>query len=393
MKDKTALQESSQALFCSIADQLGTIESNKVLDIKKFNTYEDFKLKYNKIISSAHSRISTPAVSLKEIDDFLSKNKPWYISSVNIAVALVNQISFIDNDFKIKAPGYQNIFYFRGDSEIMGTISSIFKIANKAPITIKNQLKFGDINKWNPADIYFASDKAKSELKKELNKAESNQSSYNFINLNSITNSLIDSGDLLPLSLKLAPGTVKIERINFDKKKELEAIEDIKIVSVNDWKPYKIVKYPAKGETRDITVNLSNGGKIKMRHDPSTPSYKIEAVIDKASRGGSIGSMKMFCELMSFVDKSTSEKLLKAFNIAEQEFKKEIIILKNKKYEYDIFDYKRAQLSAMTITNAVNPILKNWYNQKNEKTTQFCKLVYLYTTARTQLSGKFVLAK
>jgi len=393
MADKTALQESSQALFCSIADQLGATESNKVLDIKKFNTYEDFKLKYNKIISSAHSRISTPAVSLKEIDDFLSKNKPWYISSVNIAVALVNQISFIDNDFKIKAPGYQNIFYFRGDSEIMGTISSIFKIANKAPITIKNQLKFGDINKWNPADIYFASDKAKSELKKELNKAESNQSSYNFINLNSVTSSLIDSGDLLPLSLKLAPGTVKIERINFDKKKELEAIKDIKITSVNDWKPFKIVKYPARGETRDITVNLSNGGKIKMRHDPSTPSYKIEAVIDTASRGGSIGSMKMFCELMSFVDKSTSEKLLKTFNKAEQEFKKEIVILKNKKYEYDIFDYKRAQLSAMTITNAVNPILKNWYNQKNEKTTQFCKLVYLYTTARTQLSGKFVLAK
>ena len=36
MADKTALQESSQALFCAIADFLGIDESNKLLDLKKF---------------------------------------------------------------------------------------------------------------------------------------------------------------------------------------------------------------------------------------------------------------------------------------------------------------------------------------------------------------------
>jgi hypothetical protein len=44
MADKTALAESSQALFCSIADNLGSTD-NKTLDLKTFPTYIDFKCK------------------------------------------------------------------------------------------------------------------------------------------------------------------------------------------------------------------------------------------------------------------------------------------------------------------------------------------------------------
>jgi hypothetical protein len=391
--DQTTLQEAAQALFCSIADLLGTNETNILFDLKKYETYDDFELKNKKIIAAAAARIVTPSVSLKDIEKFLREDKKntWYNSSVIIAKELLKEISTIDSDFKIKAPGFQNIFYFRGDDGVMGNIQELFNIANKAPITIKNQLQFGNINKWNPADIYFATEIAKKKLIDELKKAK--PLSYSFLNLNELTSSLIESGNLLPLSLKKAKNTVKIERVNFDRKKELDIIRDIKILSVNDWKPYKIVKHPAKGETRDITVNLSNGGTIKMRHEPSTPSYKIEAVIDRGSRGGSIGSMEIFCDLLRLIDPATANKLLATFKQANIEFKKQLKKLQEKKFQADIYEYKRSALSALTITNQINPILKKWWNQKNNDTTQFIILVYQYATSRTPLSGKFVIAK
>ena len=49
----------------------------------------------------------------------------------------------------------------------MGTIGAIFKIANKSLTTqlVKEEIPgvfgFTDINKWSPADIYFANPTAK----------------------------------------------------------------------------------------------------------------------------------------------------------------------------------------------------------------------------------------
>ena len=223
MADKTALQESSQALFCAIADFLGIDESNKLLDLKKFISYEDFKIKNQKIISNASTKIVSPGVSLKDIESFLIENEDWYKSSVLIANSLIKEISNIDSDFKIKSSGFQNIYYFRGDSDIMGNIQKLFNIANKSPITIKKQSTFGNINKWNPADIYLGSDNAKNLIIKEVSKAKPN--SYTFSNLNILTSDLIDSGDLLPLSLKKTTSTVTIQRVNFDRKQEIEMLK------------------------------------------------------------------------------------------------------------------------------------------------------------------------
>jgi len=130
-----------------------------------------------------------------------------------------------------------------------------------------------------------------------------------------------------------------------------------------------------------------------MRHDPSTPAYKIEAVIDRGSRGGSVGSMEIFCDLMRLIDPTTANKLLATFKQANIEFKNELKNLQGKKFQADIYDYKRSALSALTITNQINPILKKWWNQKNNDTTQLILLVYQYATSRTPLSGKFVIAK
>jgi hypothetical protein len=397
MADKTALQESSQALFCAIADFLGINESNKILDLKKFSSYEDFKIKNEKIISNASIKIVSPGVSLKDIESFLIENEDWYKSSILIANSLIREISNIDSDFKIKSSGFQNIYYFRGDVDVMGSIQKLFNIANKSPITIKKQATFGNINKWNPADIYLASDNAKNIIKKEADQAKPN--SYTFSNLNILTSDLIDSGDLLPLSLKKSTSTVTIQRVNFDRKQEIEMLKKISIKNVTDWKPYKPVKFPNKGETRDMRIILNTGGDIKLRHDPSAGRFVAEFIGGGAeARGGSIGSMKVFCELLGFVDKATADKVLNEFIKGEKEYNKSIEPVKKMRTALDkknpkLFDFKRGEISAINIINRIMPILKPWFSKKDPRVNEFIRLMFEYVTSRTQLSGKFVIAK
>ena len=169
MADRTALAESSQALFCAIADFLGERKSKKVFDIEKYLTYIDFKRSIGKqAVATAEKRIRTPGITLLDIEEFLFKNNDWYKSSILIALKLVKDLIRVDADFKIKQEGFQKLFYFRGDQLVMGNIEKLFKIANKSPITIKNQVKFGNVNKWNPADIYLASNKAKIDIAKAV---------------------------------------------------------------------------------------------------------------------------------------------------------------------------------------------------------------------------------
>ena len=240
MADKTALAESSQALFCAIADFLGANKSKKVLDINQYLTYTDFKRQVGEgVVSKAEKRIRTPGVSLSDIETFLGKNNDWYKSSVLIAKKLIQDITGVDADFKIKQEGFQNLFYFRGDQEVMGNIEKLFKIANTSPITIKNQVKFGNVNKWSPADIYLATSKARVDISQAVLKAK--PKSYSFIDLNILTSNLIDSGDLLPLSLKKTTKDVQLQKVNFDKKSEIKALEKVSLSSkkVTNWQPYK----------------------------------------------------------------------------------------------------------------------------------------------------------
>ena len=48
---------------------------------------------------------------------------------------------------------------------------------------------------------------------------------------------------------------------------------------------------------------LNNAGEIKFRHDPSAKRFVAEFIGGGAeARGGSIGSIKLFCELFALVD-------------------------------------------------------------------------------------------
>ena len=102
MADKTALFESAQALFCAMADYVGTGKMQQVLNLKKYPTYEDFKsVKKNQvIIEKAFKHTRLIGVSRKQIETLLKDNS-WYVSSVLIAVKLLNDIKKINSKFFI----------------------------------------------------------------------------------------------------------------------------------------------------------------------------------------------------------------------------------------------------------------------------------------------------
>ena len=397
MADKTALAESSQALFCAVADFLGERKSDKLLDIKKYLTFTDFKRAVGEqIISKAEKRIRTPGVTLSDIEEFLLKNNDWYKSSTLIALKLVKDITGIDADFKLKQEGFQKLFYFRGDQEVMGNIEKLFKIANTSPITVANQVKFGNVNKWSPADIYLATEKARKDIGDAVLKAK--PKTYSFIDLNILTSNLIDSGDLLPLSLKKTTKTVQLQKVNFDKKSEIKALEKVSLSpkKVTNWQPYKKVPFGTKGETRDMRAFLNNGGEIKFRHDPSAKRFVAEFIGGGAeARGGSIGSIKLFCELFALVDKETSRQVLKEYQEGEKLYFEDLKLIENLRgKDKKLFDFERGSISALNIINRIMPILKNWFTKTDKKKVDdFIRIIYQYITSRTPLSGKFVIAK
>ena len=397
MADKTALAESSQALFCAVADFLGERKSDKLLDIKKYLTFTDFKRAVGEqVISKAEKRIRTPGVTLSDIEEFLLKNNDWYKSSSLIALKLVKDITGIDADFKLKQEGFQKLFYFRGDQEVMGNIEKLFKIANSSPITVANQVKFGNVNKWSPADIYLATEKARKDIGDAVLKAK--PKTYSFIDLNILTSNLIDSGDLLPLSLKKTTKTVQLQKVNFDKKSEIKALEkgSLSPKKVTNWQPYKKVPFGTKGETRDMRAFLNNGGEIKFRHDPSAKRFVAEFIGGGAeARGGSIGSIKLFCELFALVDKETSRQVLKEYQEGEKLYFEDLKLIENLRgKDKKLFDFERGSISALNIINRIMPILKNWFTKTDKKKVDdFIRIIYQYITSRTPLSGKFVIAK
>ena len=424
MPDKTTLQETSQALFCSVADKLGSAAANRILDSEKYKSYEEFLEKKSRLIEDSFKRVEAPNVSLKHIEDFLAKGKigqEWYISSKAIALALLKELSKISPKFGEAAPKFQELYYFRGDPDIMGNISKLFGIANKNTKWFKltNQVRFGNINKWNPADIYLGSKKAKKEIKDELDDEKEN---YLFEDLNKLIDNLIISGDLLPLSLKKAGTTVKIVRVNFspgDKKELLESVEFVEfkqgknIPRDKEWKKYKIVTWKGtstkKTVTRDYTITIKAKDRgnlnLRIRHDPSTPKFSIE-VDGKDAKQGSIGSFAIFSKILGLIDSKFETKILGKYSEAEATFSDEMnereyrkglknhvsnTAAKDKKNE---FNHKRGEVSGIFFLNILMPPLTKWLlgltqENKNKLAMRFFK----YCTSRSKQSGKFVIAK
>ena len=152
--------EGAQALFCYIADDLGARETEKQFApyledkdaVKFFETYRD-------VIDRAYSTNQVDTSRSKTvIISYVENNPDWFISSLKIAEKIITEIEDIDKNFsKIKAPGWQDLLYTHGDEDVMGAMNDLYKSANNQSAKEGGGKYFGNINKWTPADIYFAS--------------------------------------------------------------------------------------------------------------------------------------------------------------------------------------------------------------------------------------------
>lgn len=486
MANETALFESAQALFCSIADGLGMAKSKEILNIKKYPTFAFFQLKEQKLIDKAFKATDVD-VSPNDIYNFLGgfdpkkkikinlskpskKGLSWYQSSIAIANAVVSQLhKKVDKQFSIQGSGYQDgsgFHWFRGDQEVNKNIKELFGIANRSEATktatwgdenIKSSFYgYGDQNKWNPADIYYANKIAKSALKNELARAIGLKQNYTFDGgrlkltkgrtiekaagadgLNIVIARLIDAGALLPLSLKkVSTDKVTLKKVNFSTNRKQKLLDSVEFSGIHrlGWKKFKRLDKSTvktfsdtKGRTslnnswkewldgkvtntRDmrITIDTDAGvGDIKFRHDPSGPRFVTELIYGGAkAKAGSIASWKDLGTIWKSIDPIAGTDFLKKFSTADLKFREEKAKLESSKTalrkiidprdsRVSEYDHYMGILSGEIVTNVAIQLIKEWFEKSGNTAAKdkFCMLLFQVITSRTPLSSRFVIAK
>ena len=320
MADSPAEAEAAQALFCAVADFIGKDKVQSAWYIKKelkYKTYSEFlKGSYNgvkntKLIKLSFAKTNLIGLSLDKIENFLDKKDDWYESSIKIATKLIQVIrKEIDNDFKIDAKGFQKIIYHRGakgGDNVMNDIELLFKAANKV------DKLFGDVNKWSPADIYFASTEAEKAIQSKLT-AVTKSGTYNFNLLNEFINGMLDKGQLLGVSLKKSGDTTVIKKINFSESGNQKILNKVK---------YADLTQGVKLTPRDIQIYISTVGQkplIKIRHDPSSDTLSASPTIKCEVEGGTsrLGSLTSFGKAIG--DSRTANGITDIWARADQKY-------------------------------------------------------------------------
>jgi len=390
----TAKTESAQALFCAIADYLGTQEAKRALDPDRYPTYEDFRVNYTpplgrktlaEVITESHKKYADLATTnLKDIERVL-KDVMWYKSSVYIAREVMLKVDKLQKKFvKIKKFDWSDVYYVRGDKEIMGTIADLFKNANDQLTDLKGEIDiapFGQINKWCPADIYFASEDAPKMLKDAV------KQNLNFWDLNDLISDMMESGDLLPLSLKKSPNGAEIHEVNFDRKKELKRIMSL-----------EFVKILGDDDKRSLKIQIHNDGStILIRHDPSTGTASggkfVVEIEMKNSRGGSLTGM-VLADIAEPVDKAFARNLRNAINDAKKDFSKQVPLRMRgmiKSKDVKLYNKKLGTISKELASDPVNEVIVKFL-KTSKNADRVVRSWVAYASSTTKLSSKFIIA-
>jgi hypothetical protein len=464
---ETKKAESAQAVFCAMADYIGRSRAREVMieeamttnprGRKQFEYFTDFlkrELKVRgaetmtgeKFLSKCwKERTKTPGCTLQEVKQLLTgKDKTsweWYQSSCYIAVDLVEKLATkVDPDFRISQAGFQNLYYFRTDPEIMDKIDKIFAITKNAGIyKDRNQIPFGDINKWSPADIYLANEGAKKALSNFLKKYQ-NSKDLTFVTLNTFIREQINKGNLLPLSLKKADKTVALYKINFDRNLEVRNMNQLKVKSIGSNMSSAYRKWTAQNK-QALALNIYLGGApgfINIRHDVSGNNFLSEYSPPGKARGGKVGGTSQWIKAFEWVDPTFARSLdtkmrpslnkfkaalkdpnYKPFHQEDMPFKPKStsgtksyigakgiesfrnernfrIAFPRRKYDKDVykdwFDKERRYLSATLVTNIVLDEVNTWF-KKGDNAERYTRVIYEYATSRSSSSSPFVISK
>ena len=327
MADSPKEGEAAQALFCAIVDLKGT-------PFPPIPNYIVFKQNYRREINTVRRKVVTPGVTESGIEQLLLRDNDWFLSSINIANKIFTETKRLaaKTHQKIKPPGL-DLFYVRGDKNVMDSIQTIFKYttdrvrdANKTQG--KNTLEFANINKWSPADIYLASKDAQRNLKKLAAGQRVNIKIGNFrINtidnfqdysvLNLLIKHMIDKGDLLPLSLKKSPNgkNTIVKTINYVENDVQLALkkQDIKyhggfVSRTNDIFNSVDVLFQFSNDKSKFLQFRDRGNTNYSKGKAPTYSYQGVIIGGKAALDGAIGGGAIG-QIIAQTDKKLSTKL------------------------------------------------------------------------------------
>ena len=428
--------EGAQALFCYIADMLGSNKTKTEFTpyIKKTKDVNEFFDTHKTLIDTAYSINAVKTEKSKDtIIKFIEKNNDWFMSSLKISLYLITEIdNIVSKKFsKIQAPKSQGLFYKHGDDIVMDGMAKLFKSANEEYKKSKGSLFFGNINKWSPADIYFATSVAKKEIIKMVNDPETKKSNLKFSILNTKIGKMIQSGELLPLSLKQVKRDVVLKPVNFNRKDEEELLAETFATGVMPYKDmagsYKVgtksFKFDkpystGRGGFRDIYVKLKSGkynGTLQFRHTPASngkPSkgFKVVLKYEGASAlGGQVTSFDILVEQIKINDPEFAKRMADTFKKGYTEFEKAMNLYnqfgggnmrynppsnaKNKNELKDKFNEDVGAISALTLMNPLRKVIDNYFKRPNEKTHNVIRTIFAYVASRTINSSPFVIAK
>ena len=311
----------------------------------------------------------------------------------------------------------------------MGVLTSLFSSANQDSTNTINPKTdrpygrpiFGDLNKWSPADIYFATTLAKNALKK-LNNSKARKGNFlTFTDLNETVTLLVESGDLLPLSLKKAIGDVIIKKVNFSRKYENKLLATTFGTGVQKWtkmsgsykttnKSFEWTKPYSGG--RDIYISLESGGKLgtlQIRATPASggkPSAGVKVILKytgSAALGGQVASITLFTKIISTVDPKFAQTIQRVWDTQYMKFKPAALAYINygggkENYKGDKkaktkFNEDMGALNGLTVMNEIRPLVENYFKKPDEEANNVIRAVFAYVASRTPNSAQFVIAK
>jgi hypothetical protein len=432
--------EGAQALFCYIADYLGKDKTKKVFNPyynKKnwpkengvFTDIRTFFTRHNKIIEKAFTSGRVRSSKAKNnIISYIERNKDWFISSLKIAQELLEKIDVISRNFKgIQRPNLQNLFYVHGDEQVMGVISKLFGSANKQSakgINSRGVKRFGDINKWCPADIYFASQKAKNELDKLNNDEETKKNNLTFAKLNEVVTALVKSGDILPLSLKKVSGKISIHKVNFDRKEEEALLANTFCLGIQEYKQMtfsesysfknKKFKIGSYSGGRDIYIKIKSDdkeGRIQIRHTPTSkglPSPGVKIILSyrgSSALGGQVVGIPLFTRIIESVDPNFAKTIRTRWNINYETFVRDANLYINygggaERYKSNDKKIKKqfnddiGAISGLILMNPLRKVIGDYFKSPiTEKQHNVVRALFQYVASRTEFSSQFVIVK
>jgi hypothetical protein len=450
MASSTDIAETAQAMFCALADYVGSTtikgklydsEKNKkinnVFDVNNEdnNTYTKFISNWSKkypkvsIENIFNNYVSSGKVTFDQIENFLIGKGPkdktandWYKSSVLIGKYLILEITKISREFKyIQSSQWKKIFYAHQDNKIMNNIQILFSEANKnqkeikSKLNQKTQIPFGNLNKWSPADIYLSSPKAEKEIE-NLVKNKKNLTFTGKNGLNQFIGNLIKEGQLLPLSLKKTTKAVTLVKVNFNRATEEREINLRTFGGLSNWKPYNPNGSNNTARDLKVYVNTDKSEYVSFRHDPATTvtkgkpedfgggAFRGEVQVKGASaKAGGLGTGQIE-SILNLCDPKRGRfgtLFVNKLEKAKFEFNKQRNPVR-KVYEdagapssgpiREEYDKQVGELSATLVTNKVMPYLIKFLKDP-KRAEAFARWVWTYATSRQTLSSKFVIAK